>query len=69
VGGIVMVAGNPQVTFAGIPGRTYSIQRTLSLVTPSWTTVGSVTADSHGQIVFVDTSPPEGGAFYRTTYP
>jgi hypothetical protein len=69
VGNIVMVGGDPQVTFAGIPGYTYSIQRTASLAPPAWVTVGSVTASPTGQIVFLDTSPLMGQAYYRTTYP
>ncbi len=69
IGGIQMVGGNAQVTFAGIPNYTYHIQRTASLVTPNWITLGSATADSHGHIVFTDTSPLQGQAFYRTIYP
>ena len=60
---------NAQVTFAGIPGRTYSIQRSDSLVTPDWATIGSAPANALGQINFTDTSPPGGQAFYRTTFP
>ncbi len=69
VGGIQMVGGNAQVTFAGIPNYTYHIQRTDNLITPNWVTLGPVTADAQGHIVFTDTSPLTGSAFYRTIYP
>ncbi len=63
MGGIQMVGGNPQVTFAGIPGFTYHVQRTDSLITPNWTTIGSaVTADAQGHIIFTDTNPLPGQA-------
>jgi hypothetical protein len=31
--------------------------------------VSAVTADSHGRIVFTDTNPLSGAAFYRTIFP
>jgi len=69
VGEIAMVEGQVHVTFAGIPGRTYSIQRSESLGVPDWVTIGSAVADPQGRVVFVDTTPPVVQAYYRTAYP
>jgi Cadherin-like domain/Immunoglobulin domain len=67
--GVVLVGGDPQVTFAGISGQTYNIQRTLSLVPSDWVTIGSAMANSQGQVIMVDPNPPPGGAYYRTVTP
>jgi hypothetical protein len=56
------------VRFAGIPGRTYTLQRATALSGP-WSTVASVTAGDDGLASFTDPNPPPGTAFYRTVYP
>jgi hypothetical protein len=55
------------VRFAGIPGRTYGVERSVDSTT--WTALGSAAAQSNGLIEFEDTNPPQGGAFYRTVVP
>ena len=60
--------GSCQVRFAGIVGRTYSVQRAL-VVTGPWTTIGSATVGPTGIVSFEDTDPPPSSAFYRTSYP
>jgi hypothetical protein len=56
------------VTFAGIPGFTYTLQRAESVSGP-WVTLTTLTADANGLGMFEDDNPPAGGAFYRTVYP
>ncbi len=62
--------GSYRIRFSGIPGRTYTIQYSESLVTPSWQILGMRTASSIGQFEFTDT-PGEGAParFYRSTQP
>jgi len=60
--------GSYQVTFTGIPFRTYTVQFTTDLVNPTWTTLGQATADATGTVTYVDTSAA-GTRFYRTVYP
>ncbi len=60
-------AGQPRVTFFGIPGFTYYIQTAPDVGGP-WTTAGPLQADSKGRIIFLDTEdplPPQ--RFYRTS--
>jgi len=54
------------IRFAGIPGRTYGIERSVDQMT--WISLGSVMAQANGLIEFEDTSPPQG-ASYRTVVP
>jgi len=58
------------INLQGIPGRTYSVQYTQSLLSPTWQTLGTSSADASGAFQFTDT--PTNGAparFYRSTYP
>ena len=67
----ISTLGNGSVAIGGqgIPGRTYIIQYTTnSLPTTNWLTLGTVTADSSGAFVLVDTSVA-GLQFYRAIYP
>jgi hypothetical protein len=68
VGGLVLTPHGVLVRFAGIPGRTYVIQRTPDLQTP-WTTLGYSTVPTDGIGEFEDTAPPPGQAFYRAIAP
>lgn len=62
------IAGGYQVSFLGVPGYSYTLQRAASPTGP-WTTLASVTTDVNGLGTFADTNPLGGSAFYRTTYP
>jgi len=55
-----------QVRAAGIPGRSYKLQFTASLVSPtSWADLGvPIVADGVGEVIFVDSSPASP-RFYR----
>ena len=56
--------GVADLTFRGIPGRSYTIQRSTNLAT--WTTIATVTAAADGKIRFTDTAPPQPSGYYRT---
>lgn len=70
--GTVMTGSGPTkqtaITFAGIPGREYTIQSTDSLSPPNWVDRATVIAGSRGEIGFVDAPPPAlpPTRFYRT---
>jgi hypothetical protein len=58
---------NMEVSFYGIPGRIYIIQRSTNL--SLWEQVGQVTAATNGKVAFVDETPPESGSvFYRLSW-
>ncbi|HOW64811.1 MAG TPA: GEVED domain-containing protein [Candidatus Paceibacterota bacterium] len=61
---------NYQITFHGIPGRTYTIQYTDVLDPPNtvWTFLGQSTADGVGIYKHTDTSGSPA-RFYRSIYP
>jgi uncharacterized repeat protein (TIGR01451 family) len=60
--------GGIRVTFAGIPGRTYSVEFTDDLVMPNWQLLGTATANAQGVYEIVD---PAGTAMraYRSVFP
>jgi hypothetical protein len=64
----IPIAGGFQVSFLGIAGRTYSIQRATNLSGP-WIFLASVQTGSNGLGIFADTNAPPVSALYRTTYP
>jgi len=55
--------GKVDLTFRGIPGRSYTVQRSTNLLT--WTTLATVVAGADGRIAFTDPSPPQPSAYYR----
>ena len=63
----VLANGHVLVRFAGVPGRSYQVQRSPDLAV--WTTLATQVAPAHGIIAFEDTAPPMGGAFYRIALP
>ncbi len=60
--------GKANITFQGIPGRTYRVQRSTGDLS-KWTTLSTLVADSVGRISFTDDAPPPGSAFYRISSP
>jgi hypothetical protein len=61
-----LVDGKPTITFAGVPGYPYTVQRTQDLIgTPIWTDLLSTNAPAAGLFQFVDQNPPVGSLFYR----
>jgi hypothetical protein len=65
---LCVTGGECLVSFAAIPGRTYTLQRADTPFGP-WVTLTTVTVGPSGLGVYVDTNAPPAGAFYRTTYP
>jgi hypothetical protein len=60
------VDGKPTMSFAGIPGRPYLIQRTQDLTgAPVWTDLHTTNAPAGGLFQYVDPSPPAGNRIYR----
>ena len=69
---IVADLGNGQykLRFNGIPGRTYTIQFSPSVVSPNWQFLHTAAADSLGVYEYIDTPPQEAPQrYYRSTYP
>jgi len=62
------IAGGFSISFAGIPGRTYTLQRAESVSGP-WSNLVSVVVGPNGIGVYDDTNSPPPTAFYRTVYP
>lgn len=62
-----MPDGKMRVMFYGIPGRSYLIQRSRTL--GSWENLANVTADSTGNVIHIDPSPPQPNGFYRIAIP
>jgi hypothetical protein len=61
-----LVNGKPAITFAGIPGHPYVVQRTQSMSgTPVWADLLTTNAPVAGLFQFVDPNPPVGDLFYR----
>ncbi len=64
----VVTADSVTLSFLGIPGRVYRVQRTASLNEPIvWQDLDPLlTAGATGEMVFVDHDPLPAGGFYRT---
>jgi hypothetical protein len=65
----VLPNGGVQLSFQGFPGRTYSIQRSTTLLDGSWTQISTVTAGENSQVIFDDNQAPMPRAFYRVALP
>ena len=61
-----LVNGQPTMIFAGVPGRTYLVERTQDLSgNPAWTELATTNAPAGGLFQFADSNPPNGNLFYR----
>jgi hypothetical protein len=65
---LVPVPGGFRVSFAGVPGLTYTLQRAEAVFGP-WNTLTAVLVGANGIAVFDDTNSPPPTAYYRTVYP
>jgi subtilisin-like proprotein convertase family protein len=64
---IVMNGSIPTVRFAGIPGFTYTLERTPTLSPAAWQQIGgTITVPANGIVEYPDMTAPAGSAFYRT---
>jgi uncharacterized delta-60 repeat protein len=59
--------GSAQLTFQGIPGETYVVERSTNL--SEWTPLQTLVADNAGTLEFSDPSPPSPNGFYRLVKP
>ena len=63
-------SGTFRVTFAGIPGYSYTIQSSPNVTGGPWTTLTNLAAGSNGWFEVIDAeSPPPPARYYRTVYP
>jgi hypothetical protein len=62
------IPGGWLVGFAGIPGRTYTLQRAEGLDGP-WFPLAAITVGSGGIATYADTNAPSSDVYYRTVYP
>ncbi|MBN8458005.1 MAG: choice-of-anchor D domain-containing protein [Verrucomicrobia bacterium] len=60
--------GKMGLSFQGIPGRSYLVQRSAGGL-DDWQTLATVIADATGKISYTDENPPPGSAFYRLGAP
>jgi hypothetical protein len=65
----VLTGGDIGISFQGIPGRSYQIQRSPDMTDGSWQTIATVTAASNGAVTFTDNDPPPGSGYYRMRIP
>lgn len=56
------------ITFAGIPGRTYTVESSNS-PGPPWTTLGTATVGADGTSTFTDSTANSAALFYRVVFP
>lgn len=63
----VLPTGHRQLVFAGVPGRSYTLEWSDILPATRWQPLAEVEADARGLIQWVDaTEPPPPTRFYRT---
>jgi hypothetical protein len=65
---LTAITGGFRVSFAGIPDRSYTLQRAESVTGP-WSNLTSVVVGPTGIGTYDDTNSPPPTAFYRTVYP
>lgn len=63
----VLPDGRVAVSFHGIPGRSYQVQRSTNAL--DWLPIGTVLAAPDGRITFTDAAPPQPNGFYRLALP
>jgi hypothetical protein len=61
--------GRVIANFNGVPGHTYTIQRSTTLAPDSWEDLDTQVAPTFGGIQFIDPVPPADCAFYRVMRP
>jgi hypothetical protein len=67
IGAVVVDTDGAHARFAGIPGFTYTIERSTDGI--EWTAIGTAVVPANGLIEFLDSTPPAGSVFYRTATP
>ena len=57
------------VSFEGVAGNIYRVQRTARVSGGAWTALGSAAASSDGTAAYLDSTPGGAEAYYRVAYP
>jgi hypothetical protein len=60
--------GDRALRFPAVPGQSYSVQRSASILGP-WVTLATMSAPATGFIAHTDKNPPPGSGFYRLLSP
>ena len=62
---------HPVISYHGLPGYSYHIQRATTLSPANWTNVQAVTCDSNGYATWTDSSvdTTQSSVYYRLSYP
>ena len=58
-------SGHVQLSFVGIPGWNYALDRSFSLAPPNWLPQATNPANSLGALVFTNTPSPASNNFWR----
>jgi hypothetical protein len=58
-------SGQPVISFTGVAGTSYPIQRSTEL-SSGWSEISTIVAGPGGAVQYTDTNPPAGRAYYRT---
>ena len=66
--GLTAIPGGWRLTFAGVSGRTYRVQRS-AIATGGWGTAATLVMPAAGVTSFDDLNPPVGTGFYRAVAP
>ena len=59
------IGNTPQLSIWSYPGHNYQLQRTATLVSPSWVNVGAAQPGTGGILTLPDTAAPAAQGFYR----
>jgi hypothetical protein len=65
---ITTVGSSAVIGFAGIPGYSYSVQRSTSVTFDPYEIIWTTNAPATGVFQFIDANPPQPTAFYRLQY-
>ena len=68
VASITVTGGVASMTFLGIPGFTYNVQRATNDVSGPWFTIWTTNAPTNGAFQFNDTGATSASAYYRLSW-
>jgi hypothetical protein len=58
-------AGGATLSFTGVAGRQYGLERRTDLTTGSWVRIATAIPEADGQVALSDPEPPIGSAYYQ----
>jgi hypothetical protein len=65
ISGQILNSGKVQLSFVGIAGTNYALDRSFSLSPPNWIPLATNPANSFGALVFTNTPDPSMNNFWR----